>query len=226
MLKLLKAVVYVLPLCANNVVHRLYYFFSGKLLVATGYPSANDGSFTAEVIDLEDPTMECNNLERYPVNFFSGVAGLMAGNVPVICGGRKDVSSIVSDKCYTLGNSTPLATMSTPRYEAAGVVLDDGQTLWITGGHKAHAKGLKSTEYFKLNEDIQSGPDLPAPLYGHCVVDFTINGSNVVMFIGGIDSGYFFTQRTRFFNTSSMDNWTIPGPKARLSVMRDNLGLG
>ena len=56
------------------------------------------------------------------------------------------------------------------RYRAAAIVLDDSR-LWVTGGLSGYPNYLSSTEYVSLDPSKRGvGPDLPKPLWTHCMV--------------------------------------------------------
>ncbi len=109
----------------------------------------------------------------------------------VVCGGL-DVGSTGKDECYRLsgsGNDRNLGSMRYGRSGAASVVMDNGKTLWVTGGYDGFNSTLWSTEIVSLGSGLVSsyGPDLPiADLRYHCLERV---GPNVAILIGGSNSG-------------------------------------
>ena len=76
--------------------------------------------------------------------------------------------------------------MKSARAYSGSVVLPDGR-LWVTGGLDGNSI-LKTTEILKETSDgiwkSQKGPDLPKPLFGHCV-EMLRNGN--VLLSGGFN---------------------------------------
>ncbi len=75
-----------------------------KLLVTAG------GSTVSEVIDLENPSVTCSNLDDYPVDGIThAVGGLLGPNIIMICSGKCSSGTPyecpASRKCYKLGTS-------------------------------------------------------------------------------------------------------------------------
>ena len=102
------------------------------------------------------------------------------------------------DGCFYLPSTSPNKwfqldqTLSQRRYGAASIVIDNGKTLWITGG-KSSQGYLKSTEFVTLKDDstdlnpsssfsIQPGPDLPIATAHHLLIKLN---STTAMLIGG-----------------------------------------
>ncbi len=105
----------------------------------------------------------------------------------IVCGGL-DVESNEKEECYRLngsGNDRNLGSMRYDRSGAASVVMDNGKTLWMTGGYDGRNSTLWSTEIVTLGSGFVSsyGPDLPiAGLRYHCLERV---GPNVAILLGG-----------------------------------------
>ena len=109
----------------------------------------------SEIIDLS-----CSGYHRCPdwVDFPSDAYGATGGlleDVPIICGGYSNYKYF--NECYkVIENGVFLfVVMSTKRYGAASVAIDDS-TLWVTGGYNWVAGGyngyfLSSTEFIRLD---------------------------------------------------------------------------
>ncbi len=101
-------------------------------MVTTGNPQ--ESSVTSEIIDLDNPELECEDYLPYPNpnGTSNAVGGLLFGNTPYVCGGR-DYVIHESRMCYFLGNNTVQNKLSIGRPQSAAVVSDNGDSLWITG---------------------------------------------------------------------------------------------
>ncbi len=166
------------------------------------------GSYVSvEAVLFGDESRICNTSGvNYPQKISSASAAVWVHpktnkTVPIICGGNDPRHTLTKwNTCHFLSfqNGTdqwnwtqvdPVLTQA--RDQAASIVIDNGKTLWITGGTKAYYQGLRSTELISiLDQDdesessfaIQAGPDLPLDIYGHCLVKLN---SSTAMLIGG-----------------------------------------
>ncbi len=96
--------------------------------------------------------------------------------IPVVCAGdRGDGPEL---KCYRLGHEEPVGTLLTERSGAASVVINNGQTLWVTGGSDRLIQQLTSTELLTVANDSTTdnfllisteGKPLPGPVHHHCL---------------------------------------------------------
>ncbi|TRY62022.1 hypothetical protein TCAL_17176 [Tigriopus californicus] len=140
-----------------------------------------------EVFNLKSPARVCSHLPSVPYNTSGSTGGFL--DRVVYCGGfeTKNVGTNGdTDKCYELESSNGTWTnrynMSTPRQDAASVVLPNG-TLWITGGFLGGQGYLHTSEVYDPNYGIKEGPLLPGRMSGHCLVQvddestFIIGGS-------------------------------------------------
>ena len=174
-----------------------------KLAVFTGY-EVDQRVF---VIDLEDPNNVCKNLADVPVKVRSASGILFDDSVPMFCGGYYSGS-----KCdcfgYKQSEWVSYPAISTCRYLSASAALTDqenGKTRFVMSGGFNSNGFLSNVEAFN-GETWSSLPNLPSPVYGHCMV--AINDT-VLLSMGGYTSqGYI--SKTYFFN-SEMNEWS-PGP--------------
>ena len=78
--------------------------------------------------------------------------------------------------------------MKSARVYAASIVLNDGR-IWILGGLGVESV-LQTTEILEQNSaggwKVHKGPDLPKPLFGHCI-EHLHNGK--ILLTGGFDGG-------------------------------------
>ncbi len=152
-----------------------------KLLVTTGVP--HKYGFMTEVLDLSSGSVKnCSNLSDYPEKVWGAAGGLLFDSTPVICGGHAWAN--VSKSCHqvdTDGGTTYLFDLMEQRHASGFTMRDDG-TLWIAGGWSGESS-LRSTELVSTWGSTK-GPDLPVPLWGHCML---MVNSNTAMITGGKD---------------------------------------
>ena len=153
--------------------------YLGVMLVVTGWPRSNETQ-RSEVIDLDRPDYQCESLGDFPIQTYGATGGLINGE-PLICGGYANPSS---SGCFTIGNSDPLANLTmTNRQYTSSLVIDQGKTLWVTGGHW-HFEN--TTESVSLTDGVTVtsglGLELPKRMHNHCIVK--LKESAAVM-IGG-----------------------------------------
>ena len=140
----------------------------------------------SEVLNLSDEESQCSDLPRFQREIYAGTGAYLHGSTagPIVCGGydKTNWPYEVSNKCYNLLDSTPVATMLLKRIFASSVPLDNGTTLWITGGQERLYDMLhKSTEFVAFGSS-HAGPDLPMTLFAHCIA---MLNSSAAMVIGG-----------------------------------------
>ncbi len=145
---------------------------------------------------------------------YSAVGGvLLPGTVHetmIVCNG---LSRKMLSNCYFSQNQshewTRVTKRSGARYDAASIVIDNGKTLWITGG-QWRSKALKSTHRMSLlnltNNNLvpeinhlitpdsfssKSGPNLPVYVKDHCLVK--LNDSTAMMMGGRHSYNRYYT---------------------------------
>ena len=112
------------------------------------------------------------------------------------------------DKCYELGSTTPVATMSKNRTHAASVSIQN--TMWVTGGEDENFIDLRSTEFVDpTSRTVRPGPKLPKETYAHCLVKIN---SSTVMLIGGHSDSMGLTNKIWFFNFDNEERGWVGGP--------------
>ncbi len=116
------------------------------LIVLTGKDAIGDSYSTIpEIFNIQNingSNPHCLHDLNLPIYTLSSTAGVLKNEVSeefvVICGGWSAEDDGKSDKCYILGDDgNPFVQMAEKREGAASVVLDGGETLWITGGRGA-----------------------------------------------------------------------------------------
>ncbi len=124
--------------------------------------------------------------------------------VPVLCGGGQSTSTFLS-KCFVLGRPDPAGSLSVARYAAASVVVNNGKTLWVTGGKSGSDVVHNSTDLMEFLDtsmhflESNKGFKLPKSLYGHCLEK--VNSSSVILY-GGEGESSVLNNKT----------WTISWP--------------
>ena len=202
------------------LIHSSFGVFN-KLLITTGYNGFNLNK--SEIINLENPSKVCPAFEDFPLHVRAASGGLIAGSIPVVCGGYTAASlNPYSSLCYTLKHDLR-GYLSRPRAYSASLVIND-TSLWITGGLP---EITQSTEIVSLVENkltSETGPDLPMPLFGHCLVP--IPDGNY-MIIGGYTSDqtslFDETDETFIFHAQNQ-SWTS-GPSLNLGRYYHSCGV-
>ncbi len=184
--------------------------------MATGFPP---GKLT-EIIDLKNASSKCEYNGNPPnPNVYKGVGGFLFSDTPMVCTGELGGRPYKID-CSILGDSQDLEAprLKEARIKAASVVVSLEQTLWITGGYDG-SKVLLTTERITPGTPSESGPALPHPIYGHCMVTL---GDNDIMVIGGYTGATFPTETS----TYDITDWDTAAPKAGPNLRMGNEGMG
>ncbi len=197
------------------------------LLITTGWPFY--GRSRTEVIHIGDFQAVCQDMPDYRVQCAGAVGGLLYNHshnqqIPLVCGGSGNV-----DKCYVVGQEEADAedqvsiTMRYARKQAASVVINEGTTLWITGG--GTPVGItRTTEYVTMSGSID-GPDLPMvpKVDRHCMVAMS---PMETILIGGR-----FNRDKAWSHNATTGDWTLMGDmvlsheNAPCGVLEDSVEL-
>ena len=125
----------------NNSISQVYCEFEGMGERYSRYlvVSSNQNKMV-EIVDLSDPTKNCNLLEDIqPREAYAGVGGLLGKN-PVICD---------RDECIVFGTSPKKIAMKNRRSLYSAVSLNSSM-LWLLGSDGRPADD--STEFISLSE--------------------------------------------------------------------------
>ena len=179
-----------------------------KLLVLGGQNS--EYSDVAEIIDLDAPNKNCENLHNFPYAVKMPTGGLLSNGSPVICGGALYGSTPVNE-CFSYFNNSWSAfpSMALPRFisaVSASPYPNGSHRFLVTGG----IGGLNSGEVLTDIGWQNLTTHLPTSIYGHCMVH--INSTTAVI-IGGTQNQIYSTPYTYFFN-SEHELW-FPGPSLK-----------
>jgi hypothetical protein len=147
-------------------------------LVTTGYPTSN--SVKSEVIDLEDASNICQNLDDYPIQVRGAVGGLLNQGDPLVCGGEYPATNV----CYVVNQPGQSSEMREERAYSASLTLNSTH-LWVTGGRNGSG-WLKTSEFVSMGQAAVKGPDLPFAVEEHCLVG--VNSSTALL-CGGYNDG-------------------------------------
>jgi hypothetical protein len=145
-------------------------------LVTTGYPYAT--AVKSEVIDLEDASNICQDMEDYPIGVQGAVGGFLNQGDPLVCGGYPD-----KNVCHVVNQPGQSSEMLEERYYSASLTLNSSH-LWVTGGKFNEL--LQTSEFVSIGQPSVKGPDLPNAVYGHCLVG--VNSSTALL-CGGKNNG-------------------------------------
>lgn len=162
------------------------------LLIAGGYPPE-----PPTFVTLDETSPGCSLNQRFETT--DAVVGLIRNEKPILCGGS---DGGYRDFCYHLSDlSTPFARLSTPRTNAAGIVINDA--FFISGG--ALSRHGKTTEMVSLDSSTTTpGPDLLQPLSDHCMEPTEF--ATTVLIIGGFHKDGIYaklTPQTYYLNTEN-----------------------
>ena len=196
-------------------------------LVSTGESIYGYPTEASEIVLFKDS----NKDQQCPISFdydfpdkvVNAAGGLIQHSVPTICGGKVVTKEYegVTDKCYSFGNSTPVAVMKKKRTGASGIVIDKGTTLWITGGSNKQDGIMDSTEHVKLSQiTTTEGPALPVKLESHCSVNVH---DNAAIIVGGTTPNDLKTRSTWIYQFNLKD-WA-KGPDMKRKRSNQSCGL-
>ncbi len=153
-----------------------------------------------------DLVVECSHSLVLPMAGLQGATGgiLVDPDNPeaiqiVVCGGRIIDTDIESNRCFNLNNPEEQMSVGTGHlFElpslAASLVIDNGKSLWMTGGHYyddpssvTELLAMQTMQDENNNNTLRmftldEGPVLPYFFYGHCLVKVT---ATIVMIVGG-----------------------------------------
>ena len=163
--------------------------------------SGNDAS-----IELRDLDSKSRCSRSFPIEFAQG--GLINEDTILAC------NSLDNLECYSMSlkDFKPKLLDFNVKYrlDSHSVVLDTGE-LWITGGSKSGVH-FDDTEIVSLTE-IKSGPTLPEPVDGHCLVK--INSTTIALLTGHWSGPN--TNKTWFIHTDSEPWRMVAGPEVNIA---------
>jgi hypothetical protein len=166
-------------ICCTFFLKPFVYFASGKVLVTTGMPDST--SAKSEVIDLEDGSNICQDLDDYPIQVQGAFGGLLNQVDPLVCGGRVPNTNV----CYVVNQPGQSSEMLEKRAYSASLTLNSTH-LWITGGFNGIIR-LQTSEFVSIGQPSVQGPDLPYAAEGYCLVG--VNSSTALLCGGEKDWG-------------------------------------
>ncbi len=154
--------------------------------------------------------------------FLKSTAANDSSYYPLICGGRNSEQS--NRNCYIFGeaNLKPVGNLIHHRKGAASVVIGNGTTHWVTGGHNEILESQASTEFvtvvnnngtIKINNEVSS-VTLPSPMAFHCL---QMIGSSTAFLYGGVGYGTqinrnsLFEANFRGIQQTTAANWIPSG---------------
>ena len=156
-------------------------------------------TFNMQVFKLHQDTFtECSHTFIAPeISLRHATGGVLIQPVEgdldvVVCGGEHAATNDENTACTSLTDATSTArNLDIARTAAASLLVDNGQTLWLTGGNFGVDKH-KHTELVRWESDPSmpmteavDAPQLPRNLKYHCIVRL---GPQVAIMIGGQES--------------------------------------
>ncbi len=146
---------------------------------------------------------KCSDDFDAPLELYTAKGGVLSHKqktIPLLCGGYYSTYGDPANQfCYIPGGNynENVTTLQEMRAYAASLTINNGETLWITGGYYEEEFGYRrfythdTTEFINVKEDqagsltftVTPGPDLPVEVYDHCLVQFD---ENTVFLMGGV----------------------------------------
>ncbi len=147
---------------------------------------------------IGDSVLECSHtIEPPAMALIQATGGMLTVSntdepVAVICGGQDSTNNDAKDMCTILveakrGPPTEQLVVSgngflnNKRIGAASVVLNNGSSLWVTGGFESQEEGFDDSVIVAILSNASSsssaglfstnaaGPRLPYPMFHHCL---------------------------------------------------------
>ena len=159
----------------------LNFHFAAKLLVVSGVDSGNNYVTQSEVIDLANSSKVCQPWADHPKGT-KLAAGALVDNQVMLCGGMTPEDDY-STNCHLISPNTTEAVVSLNIGSSYSAAIEFQEKLLLSGGYgddRAKFGDLNRTEFINLTQTYP-GPDLPYPVYGHCLIktssdDFMLTG--------------------------------------------------
>ena len=205
-------------------------------MIATGYPF-DDGRNT-EIIDVEDSSFSCTNIEQFPIKLTGATGGLINGQTPFICDGRSYINGSWTsvDDCYQLTEAgswakDQRATLTTPRVqEPTGFnyhcqVPWDSEKFLDIGGWD----GSRTRETYFINvktNQMTNGPSLNTARYAHACAELEVNGKSFIIVTGGWNSVYL--RSTEILDKNNVGQGWLTGKKLKFFLnicLLDNISI-
>ena len=143
------------------------------MLAVSGKDATNNYVTKSEVIDLVNSSKSCQPWADHPTGTYIA-AGAFVDSQVILCGGDNPNFSNSKDCHLITPNSSELIVSLNVGSKYSSAAEINGKVL-VTGGWSNG--GIKRTELISLNQVI-SGPDLPYPIYHHCIIK--INNEDIL----------------------------------------------
>ncbi len=135
-----------------------------------------------------------------------GVVAFQGDSVPIVCGGQEFGSVTENDNCFSLSSQPSdqiVATSNAARVGAASLVINNGKSIWLTGGFQ-EGFFLYSTETVMQNSTSGSveGLVLPVTVAHHCLE--RIDKHSAIL-IGGQEFGNSHGDNVHIVHFETMD---------------------
>ncbi len=159
---------------------------------------------------VDDMFLQCAHSLTLPKSLQDATGGVLVHQGTfhiVVCSGKDKVSNDDNDLCYSLSDPHKQLSgqMKPSRIGAASLVIDDGKTLWVTGGHNSD-RPSPGTNYVQVSSSTEfrsrDGRNLPVMKWNHCLGKV---GKNIAILIGGKGLAVPVEHMTWSVNVSTMD---------------------
>jgi len=174
------------------------------------------------------PQSSCLIEEHPEGRIYGGVTVNVFGNI-LTCGGQiTGVYDTGLSTCYLLrkGKWYEKPSLNSKRRYAAAAVADTGMVV-ITGGVDPddHDSPLSSTEILKPGLDWIYGPQLPHPMYYHCMTKSSV-GFIVAGYAGGTFAIYKLDlDENKWMTLLTRDDWNIRSYQSCMMLDEDTLAI-
>ena len=152
--------------------------------MVTGLPE--DNGRNTEIIDLENPSYNCEKIKPFPINLYGATGGLVLQK-PMVCGGSTIDIQDKSKACFTLQENGEWKEESVVldearSFAATGSVIMNDKLVLAGGRGLGYGTSFSSIELVALNRSTTLPMELPIKLYGSCIVKWD---ENSFLIIGG-----------------------------------------
>ncbi len=182
-----------------------------KLMVIGGYNRELGGPYlsSVEVIDLENPSSSCGQINDYPMVDTGMAVGIFDGLIKS-CGGYHDL-----DYCYDYNPETntwitSASLINNRQYPKSSFI----NGIWLVSGDSTNSDDVPLTTEMWTGTGFEAGPTLPIEMSYHC--QLTINSTHVFFADTG-DTG------NAFLLDWYAQTWSALPP---MSVNRDIMSCG
>ncbi len=180
-------------------------------------------------VDSQESLIECAHKLSAPAIVKDGTGGVLVSNgdfIIVICGGHVvGTEDHENSNCFSLHDQTK-SDLSIARIGAASLAIENGRSLWLTGGYSATSNNndLLATEVVAHKQDASSEPGSLLPIHSlsqHCLEKIN---TNTALLIGGENYHIGVDGMSWFYKlNSTARSWL--GPQLNIARSRHACGV-